>query len=215
MNVSAPPPATPDTAMSSAATSGAGTPPDLAELLRGVRGVSIGLLLGLLVLGVLFQTEVAAAVQTWIVSTAYNHCFLVIPIVGYMIWDRRAELRGLTARPAPLLALGGIPIAAGWLVAERLVAQALDQHADQGASHHGEQEGEPGDGERRRAAAEPEHERTEVEAREGTEHEHIAVGEIDETQNPVHHRVAQRDERIDAALGQTVDQLLEKFDQFS
>lgn len=120
MNVSAPPPATPDTAMSSAATSGAGTPPDLAELLRGVRGVSIGLLLGLLVLGVLFQTEVAAAVQTWIVSTAYNHCFLVIPIVGYMIWDRRAELRGLTARPAPLLALGGIPIAAGWLVAERL-----------------------------------------------------------------------------------------------
>ena len=120
MNVSAPPPATPDTAMSSAATSGAGTPPDLAELLRGVRGVSIGLLFGLLVLGVLFQTEVAAAVQTWIVSTAYNHCFLVIPIVGYMIWDRRAELRGLTARPAPLLALGGIPIAAGWLVAERL-----------------------------------------------------------------------------------------------
>ena len=37
---------------------------------------------GALVLGLLFNQEVAVAVQTWIDSTAYNHCFLVIPIVA-------------------------------------------------------------------------------------------------------------------------------------
>jgi exosortase A len=75
---------------------------------------------GLLVLGVVFNPEIAAAIRTWIDSTAYNHCFLVIPIAGYLLWDRQADLRGVPIgafRPAMLLA---VPVALVWLLAERL-----------------------------------------------------------------------------------------------
>jgi len=43
------------------------------------------------------------------------------------------------------------------------------------------------------------------------EHEDVAVGKVDEPQNSVNHRVAQRDEREDGAERQAVDELLEKF----
>ncbi len=41
-------------------------------------------------------------------------------------------------------------------------------------------------------------------------HGDFAVGEIDELENAVHHGVAQRDQRIDAAQHQAIDELLEK-----
>ena len=78
------------------------------------------LTVGLLLLGTLFRTEVAAAVETWNASTAYNHCFLVIPIALYLLWDRRFDLTGITVRPMPAALLLGLPLAASWLVSERL-----------------------------------------------------------------------------------------------
>jgi exosortase len=92
----------------------------LADLRHGMRGTALSLLAGILLLGFLFQTEVVTAVQTWDDSTAYNHCFLVIPIVLYLLWDRRESLRGLAARPLPWIALAGIPLAVAWLLTERL-----------------------------------------------------------------------------------------------
>jgi exosortase A len=76
--------------------------------------------LGVLLLGVLFNKEVVAAVQTWDASTAYNHCFLVIPIVLYLLWDRRFDLVGIPPRPMPAALLLGLPLALVWLMAERL-----------------------------------------------------------------------------------------------
>jgi exosortase A len=75
---------------------------------------------GLLLLGALFNTEVVAAVRTWDTSTAYNHCFLVIPIALYLLWDRRFDLAGIAARPMPAALLLGLPLGLVWLVAERL-----------------------------------------------------------------------------------------------
>lgn len=75
---------------------------------------------GLLLLGLLFNKEVVAAVQTWDASTAYNHCFLVIPIALYLLWDRRQDLVGIPVRPMPRALLLGLPLAAVWLLAERL-----------------------------------------------------------------------------------------------
>ncbi len=92
----------------------------LAETWRGLRGSLIALGVGLLLLGGIFYEEVATAVRIWEASTAYNHCFLVIPIVIYLIWDRRDTLVGLSAVPVPWVALAAIPAAVGWLVAERL-----------------------------------------------------------------------------------------------
>ena len=45
-----------------------------------------------LALGLLFRAEIAAAVQVWHDSTAYSHCFFVLPIALYLAWDRRATL---------------------------------------------------------------------------------------------------------------------------
>jgi exosortase A len=84
------------------------------------RPVLPALLLGILVLGLLFHTEAAAAVQTWIDSTAYSHCFFVIPIAVYLAMDRRPLLVGLSVRPMPAVALAAIPVAIAWLGAERL-----------------------------------------------------------------------------------------------
>ena len=87
---------------------------------RNQRGVAISLGAGVVALGALFHQEVAAAVHVWMESTAYNHCFLVIPIAIYLVWDRRDTLHGFTAQPMPLIALAGIPLALVWLLAERL-----------------------------------------------------------------------------------------------
>ncbi len=84
------------------------------------RRVGPPLAAGLLLLGLLFDKEVVAAVQTWDASTAYNHCFLVIPIALYLLWDRRQDLVGLSPRPMPWILLLGLPLGAAWLLAERL-----------------------------------------------------------------------------------------------
>lgn len=90
----------------------------LSDVLRS--SPAIALSVALIAIGLLFNVEVVAAVSTWTVSRAYNHCFLVIPIVLYLIWDRRETLRGVPACPFPLAALAGLPLAFAWLVAERL-----------------------------------------------------------------------------------------------
>jgi exosortase A len=84
------------------------------------RPAAVSLGVGLLLLGALFNTEVETAVQTWNASTAYNHCFLVIPIALYLLWDRRADLSGIAARPMPVALLLALPVGCAWLAAERL-----------------------------------------------------------------------------------------------
>lgn len=90
----------------------------LGDALRSGPAIAVGA--GLVALGLLFHTEVIAAVSIWDTSTAYNHCFLVIPIVLYLLWDRRETLRDAEANPLPLAALAGLPLAVAWLGAERL-----------------------------------------------------------------------------------------------
>ena len=48
----------------------------------------------------------------------------------------------------------------------------------------------------------------EVIAGERAEHEDVAVREIDEPQHAIHHRVAERDQRVDRAQRKAVDDLL-------
>ena len=91
-----------------------------AGVRNGAMPALVVLCAGLLVLGGLFWREVQAAVAVWIGSTAYGHCFLIIPISAFLAWDRRDTLRGLLPRPSPRLALLALPLPAAWFVAERL-----------------------------------------------------------------------------------------------
>jgi len=79
------------------------------------------------VFGIVFQREIAGAVQVWIESTAYTHCFLIIPLVGFLLWERRAVIAMVSPSPTlwPLLAM---PFLSGlWLIAAILDIQEARQ----------------------------------------------------------------------------------------
>ncbi len=95
-------------------------PPPASAWSTAVKPAVPALAVGLLALGLMFHTEVVAAVGVWMSSTAYNHCFLVIPIVAYLIWDRRDVVMGAVPHPAPWVAIAALPIVAVWLVADRV-----------------------------------------------------------------------------------------------
>jgi len=81
---------------------------------------AVTLALGLIGLGLLFQAEAAAALRVWLSSTAYGHCFLVLPIAAWLAWDRRGVARGLRPQPTPWPVLAVLPCALAWLAAARL-----------------------------------------------------------------------------------------------
>lgn len=83
-------------------------------------GVAVALTLGVAALIIVFWPEGRAAVHVWYESTAYGHCFLVLPIAVFLVWDRRESLQGLWPKPTPVLALLGVPLPFAWLGAERL-----------------------------------------------------------------------------------------------
>jgi exosortase A len=63
----------------------------------------------------LYRDAVISAVGTWIASPTYSHCFLILPVVAYLIWDKRHELSCLEPEacvPALLLA---VPAGLGWI----------------------------------------------------------------------------------------------------
>ena len=91
-----------------------------ADTWAGLRPAVLPLAAGLALFALLFHAEAAAAVHVWIESTAYNHGFLILPIVAWLLWDRRARLSGAVARPMPMAALAAIPVAVVWLLADRL-----------------------------------------------------------------------------------------------
>lgn len=70
--------------------------------------------------GLLFREEIAAAIGVWRASTAYGHCFLVLPVAGWLAWQRRERVRCLAPAPSPALACLALLPALAWLAAERL-----------------------------------------------------------------------------------------------
>lgn len=73
--------------------------------LRHGAALAIVLLLTL----VAFRSSVAAAIEVWEVSPTYSHCFLIIPIVLWLIWEKRGALAMAVPGVAPS-ALAAIPV---------------------------------------------------------------------------------------------------------
>lgn len=90
----------------------------MTEALRTVPDTSVarawrlhGAALAFLVLLTLleFRESVVAAVQVWWIYETYSHCFLILPISLWLVWEQRAKLAQLT--PAvELRALWGVPV---------------------------------------------------------------------------------------------------------
>src|SRR5947208_12158323 len=79
------------------------------------------------VFGLAFGTEIAAAVRVWVNSTAYNHCFLVLPLIGILLWTRRQVVASAypALMPGALLLIPGLALL--WLAAALLDVLEAEQ----------------------------------------------------------------------------------------
>ena len=82
------------------------------------RLLGVALAAATVVLSYLFTQEILGAVRVWWGSTAYSHCFLVLPVVIYLIWDRRNLLANAVPKPdfrmlalLPLLSIAWLLVA--------------------------------------------------------------------------------------------------------
>src|SRR5262249_27003175 len=97
-------------------------------------------------------------------------------------------------------------------VAQGPVGHAVDRDVDRAGGEHGGEEYEGQHRDQVPAVQGGGHaDQSQVAERdEQAQHEHVAVGEVDEADDPVDHRVAEGDEGEDGAPGDPVDRLLDQ-----
>ena len=78
------------------------------------------LALGLIVAGLLalFARDAGDMATIWWTSSTYEHCLVILPIIGWLVWQRRDALAGIAPRswalPLAWVAIGAL----GWLIGE-------------------------------------------------------------------------------------------------
>lgn len=71
-----------------------------------------------LALGLIFRHDVTDMVSVWWNSSTFNHCLVILPIIGWLVWNRKDELAQLTPSVSPLgLVIVGAG-AFGWMLGE-------------------------------------------------------------------------------------------------
>ncbi len=101
-----------------------------AAALHAWRAAAATLVVAILGLIGLFWEPAVAAVNVWSDSATYNHSFLIAPIVGYLIWERRVIFT--QARPTPTYLLPALAVVIGsaaWLVANTATVYEVQQFA--------------------------------------------------------------------------------------
>jgi exosortase A len=68
----------------------------------------------------LFAAEIGAAAHVWNSSTAYGHCWLVLPIVLWLVHERRFEAASVPCVPVRWPALLALPLVVLWVGADLL-----------------------------------------------------------------------------------------------
>lgn len=90
-----------------------------AEAHRAWLTAALPLAIGFVSLGIVYAPEIAAAVRIWVASTAFNHCFLILPMAIYLLYVRRDAVAAAEPRPSPLIAAAAAPVGLAWLLVER------------------------------------------------------------------------------------------------
>ena len=90
-------------------------------------GLLLGL--GLLALLVAYWPAFQSLGRTWWNSASYAHGWLVVPIVGYLIWQRHETLARLTPTASPMGLLALAALVALWLVARAAEVLLIQQFA--------------------------------------------------------------------------------------
>ena len=69
-------------------------------------------------MGAIFFRDIKAAVEVWWNYPAYSHCFLIIPISAWLIWERHLSITSDRPACSPLALFGAIPCLLLWFVGE-------------------------------------------------------------------------------------------------
>ncbi|GAB6054303.1 exosortase A [Magnetospira thiophila] len=85
----------------------------------GARQSAYGVaLLGVLALTALFFETARATVHVWATSSSFNHGFAILPVVAYLIWERRSELARTLPVVTPWALILVVGSAAVWLLGQ-------------------------------------------------------------------------------------------------
>src|SRR5438874_5528880 len=89
------------------------------------------LALGALLLLILadFHHAVFAALTVWVVSPTYSHCFLILPIVGWLIWEKKDVLRAMQPALEPRALVLFLPLMGLWWLGQLSAVNEVKQYA--------------------------------------------------------------------------------------
>ena len=90
-------------------------------------GLAVAVALAVMV-GAYWDT-LASIVLIWSGSETFTHGFLIVPIVGFLVWQQRTELRQYTPRPAPVVLLFLVGAVLLWCVGRLLVVNVVQHFA--------------------------------------------------------------------------------------
>lgn len=80
-------------------------------------------------IGVIYRATLAPAIVVWIELPTFNHCFLIVPTAGYLVWLRRDALRGVAPSWSPLWLILLLPLSALWLFGQLVGVLEIQQVA--------------------------------------------------------------------------------------
>ncbi len=79
-----------------------------------VAGAAVVLVLALF--AAVFPGDAVGAFRVWVDSRTFNHCFLILPLTLFMIWNRRSTIASAEIVPDPRAAVGVLVLSAAWLI---------------------------------------------------------------------------------------------------
>ena len=85
--------------------------------------------ISLLILGIAFWSSYSTIVAIWWRSETFAHGFIIVPIVGYLIWQKRAELAQVVPRPSPKALVFIFAAAVLWLLGYAAEVALVEQLA--------------------------------------------------------------------------------------
>jgi exosortase A len=85
----------------------------------------------ILVLGIIvvYRATMAPALAVWLDSPTFNHCLLILPTAGYLVWQRREALRACSPAWSPIALLLLLPCAGLWLFGQLVGILEIEQVA--------------------------------------------------------------------------------------
>lgn len=105
-------------------------PPDIALPAGSInlRGAALLTLVTILAILIGYFQTIWSMVLIWQRSETFAHCFLIVPISAWMIWEKRKELIQVDHKPNPLalIVLGGLGF--GWLLAALANVSVFQQY---------------------------------------------------------------------------------------